>query len=90
MKFQDELESGKRPKKSGQSLQEQVENYREKLLQKVLHTDCPLGSCRNIGPVLLFSTVMGTSIRFIKVIAIDLLYSAVTDGKICGTMLFVI
>uniref|UniRef100_A0A673W3X4 U2 snRNP-associated SURP motif-containing protein n=1 Tax=Salmo trutta TaxID=8032 RepID=A0A673W3X4_SALTR len=49
MKFQDELESGKRPKKSGQSLQEQVENYREKLLQKVLHTDCPLGSCRNIG-----------------------------------------
>uniref|UniRef100_A0A673W2Z2 U2 snRNP-associated SURP domain containing n=1 Tax=Salmo trutta TaxID=8032 RepID=A0A673W2Z2_SALTR len=53
MKFQDELESGKRPKKSGQSLQEQVENYREKLLQKVLHTDCPLGSCRNIGPVLL-------------------------------------
>ncbi|XP_023855870.1 U2 snRNP-associated SURP motif-containing protein isoform X1 [Salvelinus sp. IW2-2015] len=34
MKFQDELESGKRPKKSGQSLQEQVENYREKLLQK--------------------------------------------------------
>uniref|UniRef100_A0A4W5QMU3 U2 snRNP-associated SURP domain containing n=1 Tax=Hucho hucho TaxID=62062 RepID=A0A4W5QMU3_9TELE len=49
MKFQDELESGKRPKKSGQSLQEQVENYREKLLQKVLHTDCPLGSWRNIG-----------------------------------------
>ncbi|XP_035597609.1 U2 snRNP-associated SURP motif-containing protein isoform X1 [Oncorhynchus keta] len=34
MKFQDELESGKKPKKSGQSLQEQVENYREKLLQK--------------------------------------------------------
>uniref|UniRef100_A0A8C8LY48 U2 snRNP-associated SURP motif-containing protein n=1 Tax=Oncorhynchus tshawytscha TaxID=74940 RepID=A0A8C8LY48_ONCTS len=49
MKFQDELESGKRPKKSGQSLQEQVENYREKLLQKVLHPDCPLGSWRNIG-----------------------------------------
>uniref|UniRef100_A0A8K9Y7I0 U2 snRNP-associated SURP motif-containing protein n=1 Tax=Oncorhynchus mykiss TaxID=8022 RepID=A0A8K9Y7I0_ONCMY len=36
MKFQDELESGKRPKKSGQSLQEQVEHYRDKLLHKVL------------------------------------------------------
>lgn len=36
MKFQDELESGKRPKKPGQSLQEQVEHYRDKLLQKVL------------------------------------------------------
>lgn len=35
MKFQDELESGKRPKKHGQSLQEQVEHYRDKLLQKV-------------------------------------------------------
>uniref|UniRef100_A0A672J221 U2 snRNP-associated SURP motif-containing protein n=1 Tax=Salarias fasciatus TaxID=181472 RepID=A0A672J221_SALFA len=35
MKFQDELESGKRPKKSGQSIQEQVEHYRDKLLQKV-------------------------------------------------------
>lgn len=34
MKFQDELESGKRPKKPGQSLQEQVEHYRDKLLQK--------------------------------------------------------
>ncbi|XP_068603913.1 U2 snRNP-associated SURP motif-containing protein isoform X1 [Brachionichthys hirsutus] len=34
MKFQDELESGKRPKKHGQSLQEQVEHYRDKLLQK--------------------------------------------------------
>uniref|UniRef100_A0A8K9X7V8 U2 snRNP-associated SURP motif-containing protein n=1 Tax=Oncorhynchus mykiss TaxID=8022 RepID=A0A8K9X7V8_ONCMY len=38
MKFQDELESGKRPKKSGQSLQEQVEHYRDKLLHKVLST----------------------------------------------------
>lgn len=37
MKFQDELESGKRPKKPGQSIQEQVEHYRDKLLQKVLH-----------------------------------------------------
>ncbi|XP_010789311.1 U2 snRNP-associated SURP motif-containing protein-like [Notothenia coriiceps] len=34
MKFQDELESGKRPKKTGQSIQEQVEHYRDKLLQK--------------------------------------------------------
>ncbi|XP_036410040.1 U2 snRNP-associated SURP motif-containing protein-like isoform X1 [Megalops cyprinoides] len=34
MKFQDELESGKRPKKSGQSIQEQVEHYRDKLLQR--------------------------------------------------------
>uniref|UniRef100_A0A1A8FD57 U2 snRNP-associated SURP motif-containing protein n=3 Tax=Nothobranchius korthausae TaxID=1143690 RepID=A0A1A8FD57_9TELE len=34
MKFQDELESGKRPKKSGQTIQEQVEHYRDKLLQK--------------------------------------------------------
>lgn len=36
MKFQDELESGKRPKKHGQGIQEQVEHYRDKLLQKVL------------------------------------------------------
>ncbi|XP_015282951.1 PREDICTED: U2 snRNP-associated SURP motif-containing protein isoform X1 [Gekko japonicus] len=34
MKFQDELESGKRPKKLGQSFQEQVEHYRDKLLQR--------------------------------------------------------
>uniref|UniRef100_A0A1A7WV87 U2 snRNP-associated SURP domain containing n=2 Tax=Iconisemion striatum TaxID=60296 RepID=A0A1A7WV87_9TELE len=34
MKFQDELESGKRPKKSGRSMQQQVEHYRNKLLQK--------------------------------------------------------
>ncbi|GAA6075617.1 U2 snRNP-associated SURP motif-containing protein isoform X1, partial [Tachysurus ichikawai] len=34
MKFQDELESGKRSKKSGQSIQEQVELYRDKLLQR--------------------------------------------------------
>uniref|UniRef100_A0A7N5ZUJ1 U2 snRNP-associated SURP motif-containing protein n=1 Tax=Anabas testudineus TaxID=64144 RepID=A0A7N5ZUJ1_ANATE len=37
MKFQDELESGKRPKKPGQSIQEQVEHYRDKLLQKVIN-----------------------------------------------------
>uniref|UniRef100_A0A8D3E2T2 U2 snRNP associated SURP domain containing n=1 Tax=Scophthalmus maximus TaxID=52904 RepID=A0A8D3E2T2_SCOMX len=35
MKFQDELELGKRPKKPGQSIQEQVEHYRDKLLQKL-------------------------------------------------------
>ncbi|KAM4772303.1 U2 snRNP-associated SURP motif-containing protein isoform 2-T2 [Rhinophrynus dorsalis] len=34
MKFQDEIESGKRPKKTGQSIQEQVEHYRDKLLQR--------------------------------------------------------
>uniref|UniRef100_A0A8C0IZL8 U2 snRNP-associated SURP motif-containing protein n=1 Tax=Chelonoidis abingdonii TaxID=106734 RepID=A0A8C0IZL8_CHEAB len=34
MKFQDELESGKRPKKPGQSFQEQIEHYRDKLLQR--------------------------------------------------------
>ncbi|KAM9317430.1 U2 snRNP-associated SURP motif-containing protein isoform 2-T2 [Gastrophryne carolinensis] len=34
MKFQDEIESGKRPKKSGQSIQDQVEHYRDKLLQR--------------------------------------------------------
>ncbi|XP_038671148.1 U2 snRNP-associated SURP motif-containing protein [Scyliorhinus canicula] len=34
MKFQDELESGKRPKKAGQSMQDQVEHYRDKLLQR--------------------------------------------------------
>ncbi|CAG5896023.1 unnamed protein product [Menidia menidia] len=34
MKFQDELELGKRPKKPGQSILEQVEHYRDKLLQK--------------------------------------------------------
>lgn len=38
MKFQDELESGKRTKKSSQSIQEQVELYRDKLLQRVSHT----------------------------------------------------
>uniref|UniRef100_A0A8C2KTA1 U2 snRNP-associated SURP motif-containing protein-like n=1 Tax=Cyprinus carpio TaxID=7962 RepID=A0A8C2KTA1_CYPCA len=42
MKFQDELESGKRPKKSGQSIQEQVELYRDKLLQRVSMKFCLL------------------------------------------------
>lgn len=45
MKFQDELESGKRPKKHGQSIQEQVEHYRDKLLQKVLRFS--IDKCRN-------------------------------------------
>ena len=35
MKFQDELESGKRQRKSGMSIQQQVAHYRNKLLQKV-------------------------------------------------------
>uniref|UniRef100_A0A3Q3XG43 Uncharacterized protein n=1 Tax=Mola mola TaxID=94237 RepID=A0A3Q3XG43_MOLML len=34
MKIQDELESGKRPRKSGMSIQQHVEQYRNKLLQK--------------------------------------------------------
>uniref|UniRef100_UPI00398F5762 U2 snRNP-associated SURP motif-containing protein isoform X1 n=2 Tax=Pristiophorus japonicus TaxID=55135 RepID=UPI00398F5762 len=34
MKFQDELESGKRPKKAGLTMQDQVEHYRDKLLQR--------------------------------------------------------
>lgn len=37
LKMQDELESGKRPKKSEMSIQQQVEHYRNKLLQKVGH-----------------------------------------------------
>ncbi|XP_032432798.1 U2 snRNP-associated SURP motif-containing protein isoform X1 [Xiphophorus hellerii] len=39
MKLQDELESGKRQKKSGMSIQQQVETYRKKLLQKEFHKD---------------------------------------------------
>ncbi|TSP36066.1 U2 snRNP-associated SURP motif-containing protein [Bagarius yarrelli] len=39
MKFQDELESGKRPKKSNISLQQQVQHYRNKLLQKEFDKD---------------------------------------------------
>uniref|UniRef100_A0AAZ3RRN6 U2 snRNP-associated SURP motif-containing protein n=1 Tax=Oncorhynchus tshawytscha TaxID=74940 RepID=A0AAZ3RRN6_ONCTS len=34
MKFQDELESGKKPRKSGLNMQKQVAHYRNKLLQK--------------------------------------------------------
>uniref|UniRef100_A0A3B5M524 U2 snRNP-associated SURP motif-containing protein n=1 Tax=Xiphophorus couchianus TaxID=32473 RepID=A0A3B5M524_9TELE len=58
MKFQDELESGKRPKKPGQSIQEQVEHYRDKLLQKgdflkrelflgTLNVQCPFNPARS-------------------------------------------
>ncbi|KAM6969749.1 U2 snRNP-associated SURP motif-containing protein [Aplochiton taeniatus] len=39
MKFQDELELGKRPRKSGQSVHQQVEHYRNKLLQKEFDKD---------------------------------------------------
>ncbi|XP_038145071.1 U2 snRNP-associated SURP motif-containing protein isoform X2 [Cyprinodon tularosa] len=37
MKLQDELESGKSKRKPGMSIQQQVENYRQKLLQKEFH-----------------------------------------------------
>lgn len=37
IQIQDELESGKRQKKSGMSLQQQVAHYRNQLLQKVGH-----------------------------------------------------
>uniref|UniRef100_A0A8C9R6D2 Zgc:163098 n=1 Tax=Scleropages formosus TaxID=113540 RepID=A0A8C9R6D2_SCLFO len=39
MKFQDELESGKRPRKTGKTVQQQVEHYRNKLLQKEFEKD---------------------------------------------------
>ncbi|KAG7236700.1 hypothetical protein INR49_000594 [Caranx melampygus] len=39
MKIQDELESGKRMRKSGMSIQQQVEQYRNKLLQKEFDKD---------------------------------------------------
>ncbi|MGH0151081.1 UNVERIFIED_CONTAM: hypothetical protein FKN15_027351 [Acipenser sinensis] len=50
VKFQDELESGKRPRKSGMTFQQQVEHYRNKLLQKGASTNIrvngkALGSC---------------------------------------------
>lgn len=48
MKFQDELESGKRPKKPGQSIQEQVEHYRDKLLLKVCNSS-PQRSANTTG-----------------------------------------
>uniref|UniRef100_A0A672RIJ6 U2 snRNP-associated SURP motif-containing protein n=1 Tax=Sinocyclocheilus grahami TaxID=75366 RepID=A0A672RIJ6_SINGR len=52
MKFQDELESGKRPKKSVPSIQEQVELYRDKLLQRV---SMNFFACFVFGITLLFS-----------------------------------
>uniref|UniRef100_A0A8C7HU68 Zgc:163098 n=1 Tax=Oncorhynchus kisutch TaxID=8019 RepID=A0A8C7HU68_ONCKI len=39
MQFQDELETGKRPRKSGMNMQKQVEHYRNKLLQKEFDKD---------------------------------------------------
>nr|XP_057943438.1 U2 snRNP-associated SURP motif-containing protein isoform X1 [Doryrhamphus excisus]XP_057943439.1 U2 snRNP-associated SURP motif-containing protein isoform X1 [Doryrhamphus excisus]XP_057943440.1 U2 snRNP-associated SURP motif-containing protein isoform X1 [Doryrhamphus excisus]XP_057943441.1 U2 snRNP-associated SURP motif-containing protein isoform X1 [Doryrhamphus excisus] len=39
MKVQDELESGKRERKPGMSIQQHVEQYRNKLLQKEFETD---------------------------------------------------
>ncbi|XP_035627794.1 U2 snRNP-associated SURP motif-containing protein-like isoform X1 [Oncorhynchus keta] len=39
MKFQDELESGKKPRKSGVNMQKQVAHYRNKLLQKEFDKD---------------------------------------------------
>lgn len=56
MKFQDELESGKRPKKSGQSIQEQVELYRDKLLQRVSISLIVFDI--NFSPSILFETIL--------------------------------
>ncbi|XP_039622431.1 U2 snRNP-associated SURP motif-containing protein isoform X2 [Polypterus senegalus] len=39
MKFQDEIDSGKRPKKAGMSVQQQIEHYRNKLLHKEYEKD---------------------------------------------------
>ncbi|XP_034746945.1 U2 snRNP-associated SURP motif-containing protein [Etheostoma cragini] len=39
MKIQDELESGKRPRKTGMSIQQQVEHYRNKLQEKEFKKD---------------------------------------------------
>jgi len=38
MKYQDELEAGRRSRKSEFSIAEQVEHYRHKLLRKVVNT----------------------------------------------------
>jgi len=50
MNFQDELESGKRQRKSSMNLQQQVQHYRNRLLQKV-HTTLKHNQLqqRNIG-----------------------------------------
>uniref|UniRef100_UPI00398EDA55 U2 snRNP-associated SURP motif-containing protein-like n=1 Tax=Pristiophorus japonicus TaxID=55135 RepID=UPI00398EDA55 len=49
MKFQDELESGKRTKKSGMTFQQQVEHYRSKLLQKEKEKDQDKEQEKEIG-----------------------------------------
>lgn len=46
MKIQDELESGKRQRKSGMSIQQQVAHYRNKLLQKVIWVIQHIGVCK--------------------------------------------
>uniref|UniRef100_A0A674BF66 Zgc:163098 n=1 Tax=Salmo trutta TaxID=8032 RepID=A0A674BF66_SALTR len=50
MQFQDELETGKRPRKSGMNVQKQVEHYRNKLLQKVTKSKSPKKSKRSRSP----------------------------------------
>lgn len=47
VKYQDELEGGKRSRKSGLTLQEQIENYRRKLQRKFLD---PIDSPQREGP----------------------------------------
>uniref|UniRef100_A0A8B9H4X8 Zgc:163098 n=1 Tax=Astyanax mexicanus TaxID=7994 RepID=A0A8B9H4X8_ASTMX len=48
MKFQDELESGKRQRKSSMSLQQQVQHYRNKLLQKVHNLSFNTLKCKQL------------------------------------------
>ena len=52
MKYQDELEAGKRSRKPNISVQQQVEHYRRKLLYKV-HTS-----------LLILSTLQGTTLIY--------------------------
>uniref|UniRef100_A0A674BFC8 Zgc:163098 n=1 Tax=Salmo trutta TaxID=8032 RepID=A0A674BFC8_SALTR len=47
MQFQDELETGKRPRKSGMNVQKQVEHYRNKLLQKKKERSTPKSKDRS-------------------------------------------
>uniref|UniRef100_A0A8C7PX45 Zgc:163098 n=1 Tax=Oncorhynchus mykiss TaxID=8022 RepID=A0A8C7PX45_ONCMY len=47
MQFQDELETGKRPRKSGMNMQKQVEHYRNKLLQKKKERSTPKSKDRS-------------------------------------------
>ncbi|KAK3095578.1 hypothetical protein FSP39_016278, partial [Pinctada imbricata] len=46
MKYQDELEMGKRSRKSHLTMPQQVEHYRKKLLQKEMNSDSPGGRDR--------------------------------------------